>query len=388
MNITFNKRVKRMLLRHDAPMLRRSWVLTMLLALACGDDTTPTDAGADALADAPADSAVLAPPICGALPSPPDIACTPLETDYSPGADDMWPPCVSDDGSYHRLFETISTIQRVAAFEEMATLLFDPTSDPTSDDFLAARLVYQEDEGLDSRVVRRFDPHYEVPDGTDCTAEGVPAMFPDYCVGPAQIQPIVLASLNAGIAGEGNAREHAARIEAALLWFLRVSAYKESVACATVPKDCDSAWAYYTGGELARGGLGLGADIASLDPAAHDRAWDGVLAMRCWRDIDPGDVPADVLRRDLARAQYDRAVIDGVAALVRARLAQLCVATGDELAHHWAYVQILGGVLDLEATSRDATHAATLRDAIGQATPADVDVAAAMTAIDALFTCP
>lgn len=374
--------------------LARLALLPFVLALAtgCGDDTTPADSGladtsvADtSVADADAGPA----PACDALPVSPTPMCTALGSDYSPGADDMWPACVSDDGVYHRIVETISSIARVGAFEEMATLLFDPATDPSADDFLAARLLYQEDQGLDSRVVRRYDPHFEVPDGTDCTADAVPAMFPDYCVGPARIGPRVLDELNAGIEGSTEApRVHAARVEASLLWFLYVSTYKEATTCATTPKDCDSAYAYYTGGELARGGLGLSRYVAEADNAAHERAWDGALGLRCWRDLDPDAPATDTARQDLARSQYDNAILDGVAAIVRARLARLCEVEGDELAYHWAFLQTLGPVLEREAVRRDATHAATLRAELARTMVADVDVTAAVTALDALFDCP
>ena len=55
------------------------------------------------------------PALTCALPAPPDVSCKALPTDYSPGADDMWEPCISDDGTYHRIQESISTIQRVRA---------------------------------------------------------------------------------------------------------------------------------------------------------------------------------------------------------------------------------------------------------------------------------
>ena len=69
---------------------------------------------------------------------PPVVACTPLPTDYSPGAIDMWPACISDDDMYHPIGASISTIARVMAHEEIAVLLFDPTSDPSMDGAAAA----------------------------------------------------------------------------------------------------------------------------------------------------------------------------------------------------------------------------------------------------------
>jgi hypothetical protein len=94
--------------------------------------------------------------------------------------------------------------------------------EPSPDDFLQARALYQTDEGLDSRVVRRYDPHVEVPGGADCTVEDDVESHPDYCVGPATLQPLLLEAFNAGAAGDAP-REQAARIEGALLWFFYVS---------------------------------------------------------------------------------------------------------------------------------------------------------------------
>ncbi|MCZ7687474.1 MAG: hypothetical protein M5U28_55530 [Sandaracinaceae bacterium] len=256
--------------------------------MACESQPLPSDAGGGDAA-APLDAGPLDPPACeGVLRTPPSPECAPLATDYAPGADDDWPACISDDGEYHRIVESISTIARVGAYEELEALLFDPSRDPSPDDFLNGRLLYQETEGLDSRVVRRYDPHFAVPDGTDCTLDGAPEAYPDYCVGPAVLSPLILSAFEAGITGGAEPpRVHAARVQAALLWFLAVSTYKESLTCTRTAQDCDSAYAYYTGGEAARGGLGLAEDVAAVDPAAHERAWDGLLAVRCWRDLDP-----------------------------------------------------------------------------------------------------
>lgn len=358
-------------------------------AFACESQPLPSDAGGGDAA-APLDAGPMEPPACeGVLRTPPSPECAPLATDYAPGADDDWPACISDDGEYHRIVEGISTIARVGAYEELEALLFDPSRDPSPDDFLNGRLLYQETEGLDSRVVRRYDPHFAVPDGTDCTIDGVPEAYPDYCVGPAVLSPLILSAFEAGITGGAEPpRVHAARVQAALLWFLAVSTYKESLTCTRTAQDCDSAYAYYTGGEPARGGLGLAEDVAAVDPAAHERAWDGLLAVRCWRDLDPAEVATDLARRDLAREQYDRAVTDGAAAIVRDRLVRLCDASGAELAYHFAFAQVLGRALDREATERNAGQAAALREELARARPTDVDVARAVGAIDALFDCP
>jgi hypothetical protein len=372
-------------------------LLASLIAIvaACGDDATPGDTGVDSAVDdggvdAPADAPVDAGGDGGLCvpdgPAPDPMGCTAEATDYAPG-NGAYEPCVSDTGRYEPIEPTISTIGRVTAFEEIATLLFDPTADATSEDFTNARLLYQEDEGLDSRMVRRYDPHFTVPDGTDCTIAGVPEMYPDYCVGPAVLQPIVLDALNAGIAGDAP-RESAGRVEGALLWFLYVSTFKESLTCTTTAKDCDSSWAYYTGGEPARCGIGLSRYVAETDPYAHDRAWDGVLAVRCWRDIDP-EVPAtDLALRDQARAQYDRAVLHGVAQIVKRRLGDAAASSGDEQSFHWGSATVLGRALDREMTERSTTDAMALREELGSSSAAEADIDRAIGAIDAVFDCP
>jgi hypothetical protein len=248
-------------------------------------------------------------------------------------------------------------------------------------------MIYQEDQGLDSRVVRRYDPHFEAPDGTDCTLAGVPEMFPDYCVGPGRLQPILLDAFNRGIMGDAP-REQAARIEAALLWFLYVSPYKESLTCTEVAVDCDSAYAYYTGGEDASGGIGLSRYIAEVDPEAHDRAWYGLLAVRCWRDLDGEELASDETMRDRAREQYDRALLDGLAAILRDRLGAMAASDGDEQRYQLAFVTTLAPALQREAELRSSTDAATLAGELAKGEPADIDVAAATAAIDALFECP
>ena len=367
-----------------------------LVAAACGDDDGGMDAGGDAgvdalMMDGDVDSEVGPDAGDACVPrNPADIpepgTCNPAADDYAICADDSWPECVSDFGEYVRIEDSISTIARVGAFEMMAPLLFDPTRDPTSEQFTMARDLYQEEEGLDSRVVRRYDPHYDVPAGTDCTLAGMPEMFPDYCVGPAMIQPILLGAFADGAAGT-EPRQNAARIEAGILWFLYVSTFKESLTCTTTPKDCDSAYAYYTGGAEARGGLGLARYVMEADAYAHDRAWDGLLAVRCWRDLDP-DATATMLElRDRARNQYDRAVLDGTAALVAARLRRVADTSGDEQLAHWAFVQVLGQALRTEYPNRSLTDAEAFATAIESDTPA-TDAADLADAIDLAFACP
>ena len=367
-----------------------SFALCVSLAFGCGDDDGTTDPDA-AVGDDAGTTDDAGPMACMPVPAAerPEApaGCMAAADDYAPCEDDAWPECVSDGNEYVRIQDSISTIARVRGFEEIAELLFDPTSDPSSDDFLMARGIYQEEEGLDSRVVRRYDPHFEVPEGTDCTLEGSPEMFPDYCVGPSTLQPILLDAFMRGIDEEAPARIQAARIEGALLWFLYASTYKEAFSCTTTAKDCDSAYAYYAGGEEARGGIGLARYVREVAPYAHDRAWDGIFAVRCWRDLDDADTATMLDLRDRARAQHDRAVLTGVARIVAERLREVGRTSGDEQLYHWAFVQVLGQALDRGYTERDGDGAAALRDALSNEAPSGVDPGALADAIDATFDC-
>ncbi len=133
------------------------------LLAGCGDNLAPArlDAGADLAPGADAGE----PDGCqqpGAFVE--DVsACQPLATDYQPrvngSADDSWPACISDDDVYHPINESISTIARVAAFEQIAAQLWANDRLPSATDFIDARVVYAQDQGLDSRVQRRHEVH-------------------------------------------------------------------------------------------------------------------------------------------------------------------------------------------------------------------------------------
>ncbi len=314
--------------------------------------------------------------------------CESLAGNYQPGADDDWPTCISDDGEYHPFQKSVSSTARVAAFEEIAELLFAGET-PSAEDFTDARLAYAVDEGLDSRVARREDEHY--PPAPEACRDLTPEEqqeYADRCVGPARIQPILNDAFARGMSGE-EPRENAARIEAALLWFLYLSVHKEATTCTTTPADCDSSWAYYTGGEPIEEPLGLGRAVHRHSEQAHHATFDGILAVRCWRDLDNPTGPAEDLDlRDAAIGQMDRALLRGVALLVRARFERLARACEDERPPLWAFLQILGPVLDREASARDEDAAGALRDELARDDPNAVDTAAAISAIDAIFPCP
>lgn len=314
--------------------------------------------------------------------------CTSTDGDFSPCTDDGYDACVSDSNTYVRVQDSISSIARVMAFERISDLLFEGVDGLEADDFLMGRMIYQEDEGLDSRIVRRYDPHFVAPELGGCTDEGVPAMFPDYCVGPAQIQPVILGAFQEGIAGT-DMPANAGRVEGGLLWFLAVSVYKEATTCTTAAKDCDSSWAYYTGGvEERTGGIGFAGRVVAADPYSHDRVWDGLLAQRCWRDLDDAETAEDLTMRDLARGQTDRAVIDGAIAVFRARLADFDAAEGDAVAFHWGFLQTFGNFLMREAAERDEAAATSLMTELAKTDAATVDVGAMTTALDTIEECP
>lgn len=378
--------------------------LALLLAAACKEDDPAATPDGPPRPDAMAPDAGL-----DATPVDANPECQPLATDYQPrdrnSANDDWPACVSDDDVYVPFDQSISTIARVAAFEEIATLLFGGGA-PDAQAFIDARVQYNLDQGLASRVQRREDEHYppatwDVDD--DGTAEvvtcqaitGIPAALAanaDRCVGPARISPLIEAAFDAGQTGgatELERRVAAAELEAALLWFFYVSVHKEAVTCTNVPRDCDSHWAYYAGGDPRGLGKGLARYVKALDVETHDRIYDGTLAVRCWRDLDnPTGVAEDLELRDRAIGQLDRAALRGVMLIVRDRVVEMAGATGDARAVVWEFLRVLGPVLDRDATARDAGTAAALRAELAKEDPETVDADAIVDALDALYPCP
>ena len=264
--------------------------LLPLLLVACGTPQPKADAGTDAGADAGPTRAT------DCMPAPMHLeavaACAPAATDYRPrDGGDTWPACISDDNVYHPISPNISSIARVSGFEEIAALLWRDAKIPSRQDFIDARVIYAQSEGLDSRVQRREDVHYPAPAALDggtaakCSDVGVPAQYPDRCVGPAKLLPILNDAFARGAMGEAP-RLHAARIEAALLWFLYVSTLSEVMSCGAKPQDCDSCWAYFAGGGPRAAPLGLGKVISSLGPDTYDRGYDATLAVRSCRKLD------------------------------------------------------------------------------------------------------
>lgn len=363
-----------------------SIVLVVGLAACAEPDPVASDAGAR-LDAAVADAMVDAQPPADANP-----ACQPLVTDYQPrsngSASDGWAACISDDNIYHPIDLSISTVARVAGFEQIATLLFGGDA-PSPQDFIDARLIYLTDNGLESRVSRREDEHYPpAPSACRDLSAAALAAYPDRCVGPVKIQPLLNLAFSEGASGispERNARI----IEAGLLWFLYVSVHKEATTCASAPRDCDSSYAYYTGGEDRSGGLGLARDVRGLAVETHDRIWDGILAVRCWRDLDNPTGPAmNLALRDQAIAQLDRALLAGLSSILVDRTQRLRSEVGVARAADWRAVQLLGAVLDRDARERDATAADTLKAALANLDPSGPVLDAIEDSLASLYPCP
>lgn len=364
--------------------------LLVTLALACGGESQPP--GSMDMAGA------MVFPVPGATCTPPTgelAACTCSPLDYAPrdrmSQSDAWPACTSDQGTFKLLgASSPAAAARTGAFTAMAPRLWKNAAAPTKDDFLQARTDYAQAQGLGSRVARRQDIHYpEVPGGDKfaCNDSATAMMYPLRCAGPGQLQPIINDAFALGQAGTAP-RLQAARIEAALLWFFYLSVLSE-VWTSSFDKleDIDSMWGYYNGAEPREAAIGLAGYIKALSPATHDRVFDGLLGGRCWRDLDPA-LPSK--RLDMYQAvsqQLDRALLRGMALILRDRLGQLGQGTAEERAAHLGFVQLLGERMDRAARAVSAAQADVLKQQVAAASPDQVDVKAAQAALDALFPC-
>ncbi len=356
-----------------------------LLVCACGEDDPQTnDAGAT---DQPI--------IGAACSSPPAFtenvsSCSPLATDYQPrdamSANDSWAACISDDGVYHKIEDSVSSIARVEAYDTIGMSLWAAGAEPTHADFFDARVLFEEEQGLGSRVARRYDVHYDPPATGACDEEGVAEANPDYCVGPGKLQPIIVDAFADGAMGN-NRVVNAAKIRAAIQWFMYVSSVKEGTTCTDKPKDCDSCWAYYSGGTPRDNPIGLAKDIDAYAPETHDRVFDAVLAVRCWRDLDQAIPAADTAMRDQAIAQLDNSLVRGMAILIRQYFARLACSTGDYQTAELEALRILVPLFDRETRSRNTQTADLLMGEVAK-NASDIDVTAVLAAIDSTYPCP
>jgi len=257
--------------------------------------------------------------------------------------------CTINDtpNQYRAINETdISTITRMAAFEEIAKLLWKHSHAPSRQDFEDARVFYAENEGLDSRVQRREDVHFPVlPECLRCNmaSQAVQEQHADRCAGPIKIRPIINEAFVQGHQ-QNQPLVQAQRIKAALLWFNYLSSLSEVQTCANEPKNCDSAWAYYTGGTSRDTLQGLATYIHAVSPETHHMAYDAALAVRCWRDVDPATPAANTDLQYRALKQYDKALSRGMALILRQKMVEWrnAVAVDPEVSSaRQAFVQTL-----------------------------------------------
>ena len=176
-----------------------------------------------------------------------------------------------------------------------------------------------------------------------------------------------------------------------------MSVYKEANTCFSgKAKDCDSAWAYYTGGFDRAGGIGFSADVRDVSADAHAAIWDGFSAFRCIRDVYPADDTPAVADLDMdgqallcsAQSQLSTALDFGLSQVVRARLEALKGLDGVDAEAAWAGLEILGSVLDRAGNERDAASYGVLEGFWAAGQPADAAaIDAALQSLDAVFTC-
>ena len=113
------------------------------------------------------------------------------------------------------------------------------------------------------------------------------------------------------------------QLEAALIWMFYISAFAESNSCFEDLGDCDSASGYYSGSRTRDDVQGLASYIKARSPQAHEAVWDGLLAIQCWRDLDAAIPPAKPELQDQAKQQFDRALLRGMALIVRQKVVNI-----------------------------------------------------------------
>jgi hypothetical protein len=345
-------------------------------------DSTDTDEGTDSLSGSDCDVTT------GGFVENLDN-CTPAQTDYIPSnsANDSWPACISDDNTYHLVATTPSSIARVEAYDSVSKLLWNNPKVPTAQNFIDSRILIDADQGIGSRLDRRYDVHYEPPpSGAACDEKGVAAQYPDYCVGPGKLRPILNKAF-AAVSKGADTIVNAARIHAALQWFLYVSAIKEATTCTKTAKDCDSSWAYYSGGKPRNSVIGLAAEIKKFAPQTQNRAYDGTLAVRCWRFLDNSETATNLNMRDQAISQLDDALLYGMSVLIIKRFEKIKCATGSYREAALAELKILIPLFDLETRKRSAAVADMLKLEITK-TADKIDVDKAIQGLESIYLCP
>lgn len=367
-----------------------------------GQEGSETGNGSDTGADSGSGGEVVCTPTDMEAPALDLSGCMADANDYQPtvndSADDMWPTCANDGGGYTP-FEQPGSAARTDAWEMIRSIFAGGTA---PEDFTAAREQYSLDEGIESRVLRREDVHYPNIDEADqdpmvdfdkqCSIESNVEKYADRCAGPSKIAPIINEAFAAGQAGEGDPAIHVARIDAAIAWFMYLSVIKEATfSCppSGYGGDCDAAWGYYNGANDRTNPTGYGADVLALSSQTNERIFDGLSAMRCWRDTYPPDMDADTTDPfyGYGRDQLDRANNQGAAVILRDRLVQQ-LACGDDATANWEWIKVYGRGLEKPAQDIDPANASKLMDLLGTDAPTPEQILDGISALDALFPCP
>jgi hypothetical protein len=301
--------------------------------------------------------------------------------------------CISDDeelAEYHPIGSEIPATSYMEAFERIRELIFEADAEVTRQEFRAARDVYRETNGFRLAVRQMTDPHYEVPDGTDCTSDPMAQQYPGHCVGRT-LSSTIARNFEQGVkrAPSEIRRVYAARIRASFLWFFYVATYKAAVDCTTDPTSCDKAFGYFTGGRNRRATcIGFEEELLVGDPAAHLAAWHGLLALRCWRDVDDGPVAKNLAMRDCALRLYDHALLDGMASFVRGYFNWSAETTGATREYAFVFARTLAPVLLRAMEERSPEDAQVLRTALARESGDAIDTTAVAEAIDRVFRSP
>jgi hypothetical protein len=333
--------------------------------------------------------------------------CMSLPTDFVHGTADIFPACISDDGIYHlAASEAPGSVARVIAYEAIADLTWRSPA-PVASNFLNARSQYELEQGIASRVGRREDLHYpEIPkDQQDsnvdwdkqCSIQALAEAYPDRCPGPEKIGPIISEAFIASQTAGADLLAISGRLRGALDWFFYLSVHKEAFTCFQIKAaDCDSAWAYYNGGAVAAGSeLGFAKALLAISPEAHQKIFEGLLAVRCVRDLYDGvtyptfeSLPPEAKTLfNNAWEQLDNALHRGYALVLHSELMALAANPSDVT--RLAYVRVAGPVLDREAIERGASaqDQAALTAAWTAATPTAETFTAAAAALESVFPC-
>jgi hypothetical protein len=384
--------------------MKKHRALGALLVLFACESSAPTirvpvngaEAGTPDAAVFEGDSGLDAAMMCLVRPAVTVRVCSASTQDYTPrdlaSAGTRFPACISDDNTYHSINPDVPSNARIAAVEALFKLLkIEEGAVPSAQDFDDARVLYTQPEGLDSRVQRREDIHYPevviagvAKQCRDLTS-AEHAMYPDRCAGPAKVIPLLNDAFQKGSRGE-SPRVQAARIEAAMVWFLWLSFYKESQGCYGDPGQCDSASSYWGGQQdIAKAPTGYGRIVRGFSEDSYKRGWDAVLAVRCAYDYSQKSTPAPAdfaAVKERARDQIDRINNHALALFVRSKLrAVSCEGALESL-------QILGPVLDVVARKIDAAKADELMAQWKKPSASEIDQVRVESILDALFGCP